>query len=74
MPAYLPGAGADDGRARDLLIVLPTALGAFLLLAVVSAASSGGGRELLARDPGSVHPIAGRSIVVLSTPPSNGRG
>ena len=58
VPAYLPGAGADDGRARDLLIVLPTALGAFLLLAVVSAASSGGGRELLARDPGSVHPIS----------------
>ena len=25
-------------------------------------------------EPGSVHPITGRSIVVLSTPPSNGRG
>ena len=25
-------------------------------------------------EPGSVHPIAGRSVVVLSTPPSTGRG
>ena len=25
-------------------------------------------------EPGSVHPIAGRSVVVLSTPPANGRG
>ena len=25
-------------------------------------------------EPGSVHPITGRSVVVLSTPPSNGRG
>lgn len=58
VPAFLPGAGAESGRARDLLVVLPTAMAAFVLLAVVSAAASGGGRELIARDPASIHPIS----------------
>ncbi len=57
LPALHPEAGGD-GRALDVLILLPTALAAFVLLAIVSAAASGGGRELLARDPASVHPIS----------------
>lgn len=57
VPAYTPGAG-DDGRAFDLLLLLPTALAGFLGLAVVSAVASGGGRELLDRDPGAVLPVS----------------
>ncbi|MDO9457179.1 hypothetical protein [Nocardioides sp.] len=58
LPAFLPGAGDDTGGARDLLVVLPTALAGFVLLAVVSASASGGGRELLARDPSAIFPIS----------------
>ncbi|MEJ7832949.1 MAG: hypothetical protein WKF79_08555 [Nocardioides sp.] len=58
VPAFLPGAGSGDGRALGLLLLLPTALSGFLALTVVSAAASGGGRELLARDPAAVHPIS----------------
>lgn len=57
VPAYTPGAGGD-GRATEVLVVLPTALAALVLIAVVSAVASGGGRELLARDPAAVHPIS----------------
>lgn len=57
-PAFVDGAGATTGRARDVLVVLPTALTAFVLLAVVSAASSGGGRELLAREAAAIHPVS----------------
>ncbi|MDN4160996.1 hypothetical protein [Nocardioides abyssi] len=57
VPAYTPGAG-DDGRAFDLLLLLPTALAGFFGLAVVSAVASGGGRELLDRDPGAVLPVS----------------
>ena len=57
VPAYLPGAGGP-GRAQDVLLLLPTALAGLVLVAVVSAVASGGGRELLARDPASIHPIS----------------
>lgn len=57
VPAYTPGAGGD-GRAFELLLLLPTALAGFLGLAVVSAVASGGGRELLDRDPGAVFPVS----------------
>ncbi len=56
-PAYLPGAGGP-GRALDLLVLLPTALAGFLIVAILSASASGGGRELLARDPAGIHPIS----------------
>ncbi len=56
-PSYLPGAGTGE-RALDLLVVLPTALLGFIVLAIVSAAASGGGRELIARDPAAIHPIS----------------
>ncbi len=58
VPACVPGAGEGDGRAFDLLVLLPTALAGFLALAVVSSVASGGGRELIARDPAAVHPIS----------------
>ncbi|MDQ4052435.1 MAG: hypothetical protein M3237_07010 [Actinomycetota bacterium] len=57
VPAYVPGAGGS-GKAFDVLLLLPTALAAFLAVGVVSAAASGGGRELLDRDASSVHPIS----------------
>lgn len=56
-PAYHPDAGGPDA-ALDVLVVLPTALAGFIVLAVISAAASGGGRELIPRDPASVHPIS----------------
>ncbi len=58
IPAFVPEAGAAEGRAFDFLVLLPTALAGFLILTTVSAAASGGGRELLARDPASVYPIS----------------
>jgi hypothetical protein len=57
VPALAPGAG-DSARATEVLVVLPTALAALVLIAVVSAVASGGGRELLARDPAAIHPIS----------------
>jgi len=57
VPALLPGAGGE-GRAFELLLLLPSATAGFLLLAVVSAVASGGGRELLAREPASIHPLS----------------
>lgn len=57
VPAYAPGAGGP-GRAFELLLLLPTALAGFLGLAVVSAVASGGGRELLDRDPAGVLPVS----------------
>ena len=56
-PSYLPGAGTSE-RALDLLVVLPTALLAFVFVSIVSAAASGGGRELIPRDPAAIHPIS----------------
>ncbi len=37
---------------------LPAALGAVVAISVASAVAGGGGRELLARDPASIHPIS----------------
>lgn len=57
LPALAPGAGGP-GRAFDLLLLLPTTLVALVLVAVVSAVASGGGRELVARDAAAVHPLS----------------
>jgi hypothetical protein len=57
VPALMPGAGGT-GDAFDLVLLLPSALAGFLLLAMVSAVASGGGRELISRDPAQVHPIS----------------
>lgn len=57
VPATVPGAGGP-GEAFDTVLLLPSALAGFLALAVVSAVASGGGRELLSRDPAQIHPIS----------------
>ncbi|ANH37555.1 hypothetical protein I601_1113 [Nocardioides dokdonensis FR1436] len=56
-PALVPGAGSSD-RAFEVLVLLPTTLVALVLVAVVSAVASGGGRELIARDAAVVHPLS----------------
>jgi hypothetical protein len=59
VPAYLPGAGdVDHGPARDYLIILPSALAGMLVLAIVSAVASGGGRELLSHEHGVAFPVS----------------
>lgn len=58
IPAFSQGAGRGEGRAFDLLILLPTAFAGFLILVVVSSVASGGGRELLAREHAVAYPIS----------------
>lgn len=58
VPAFMPGAGTLQGYARDLLILVPTAATAFFFLTILSAVSSGGGRELLAREQGVAFPVS----------------
>jgi hypothetical protein len=53
LPMLLP-----DDKARDVLLLMPTAFAAFLLLNVVSGVASGGGRELLNRDQGVAFPVS----------------
>jgi hypothetical protein len=57
LPMTFPGARTSD-RARDVLLLLPTAFAAFLLLTVISAVASGGGRELLSREQGVAYPVS----------------
>lgn len=57
VPAYVPGAGGS-GRAFDVVLLMPTALAGFLAIGVISAAASGGGRELIGRDPAAIYPIS----------------
>ncbi len=57
LPALLPGAGGS-GKAFDVVLLLPTALAAFLALGIVSAAASGGGRELITREVSAIFPIS----------------
>jgi hypothetical protein len=57
LPMLLPGARESD-RARDVLLLMPTAFGAFLVLTIVSGVASGGGRELLSREQGVAFPVS----------------
>ncbi len=57
IPMALPGARTSE-RARDLLLLAPTAYAAFLLVTIVSAVASGGGRELLSREQGVAFPVS----------------
>ena len=57
LPMTFPGA-RDSERARDVLLLQPTAFAAFLLLTIISAVASGGGRELLSRDQGVAFPVS----------------
>ena len=55
VPAFVP-ATADE-RLR-ILLLLPTAMAGLLLIAVVSAVASGGGRELISREQGVAYPVS----------------
>lgn len=57
VPAWTPGAGGSD-RAFNLLLLLPTGMAGVVLIAVTSAVASGGGRELMPRDPGQIFPVS----------------
>lgn len=57
VPAFTEGAGGE-GRALDMLILLPTALAGFSALNVISAVASGGGRELIAREQAWAFPVS----------------
>ena len=61
-PALLPGAGGSPGtlpvESSELLLLLPSAYLAVLVISIVSAVSSGGGRELLPREQGVAFPVS----------------
>lgn len=57
VPAWTPHAGGS-GRAFNLLVLLPTAMAALVLITAVSAIAGAGGRELLAREPAQVLPVS----------------
>ena len=55
LPAYLP---EGDARRTDVVSLLPSALVGILVIALVSAAASGGGRELVAREQAVAFPVS----------------
>lgn len=57
-PALVDGAGARDGAAFEALVFLPSAFLLFAGLNLASAAVSGGGRELLAREQSVAFPVS----------------
>ncbi|HEU4512075.1 MAG TPA: hypothetical protein VFR87_03120 [Nocardioidaceae bacterium] len=63
LPAHLPGAaGAPGGfsqlTAGEIVLILPSAYIGVLVISMISAASSGGGRELLPREQGVAFPVS----------------
>lgn len=54
LPAYLPD---NNSRKTDVFSLLPSALVGVLIIAVISAAASGGGRELVPRDQAVAFPV-----------------
>ncbi len=57
LPAHLPGA-AGAGLSGNVLLVLPSAYLGVLVVSIVSAVASGGGRELLPRDQAVAFPVS----------------
>lgn len=55
LPGYLPDTGGHRG---DVLLLLPTGYVSVLVIAIVSAAASGGGRELLPREQAVAFPVS----------------
>lgn len=55
VPAFLP---EYDVTRRDVLILLPSGYVSVLVVAIVSAAASGGGRELLPREQAVAFPVS----------------
>jgi hypothetical protein len=62
LPAYIPGAAGSEGQTQilssDVLLLLPSAYIGVLAIAIVSAAASGGGRELLPREQAVAFPVS----------------
>jgi hypothetical protein len=54
LPAYLP----DNGQRVNVQSLLPSALVGVLVIAVISSAASGGGRELIPRDQAVAFPVS----------------
>jgi hypothetical protein len=57
VPAFVQGA-RDSDQAFQVLLVIPTAMAAFLFLTIVSGIASGGGRELISRDQAVAYPVS----------------
>ncbi|WP_299053563.1 hypothetical protein [uncultured Nocardioides sp.] len=57
VPAFV-GPGLGQGRAFDVLLLLPSGYAAFGGLALASAIASGGGRELLPREQATPYPVS----------------
>ena len=55
VPAYVP---ADDQQQLEVGVLLPTAMAGLLVIAIVSAIASGGGRELITREQGVAFPVS----------------
>jgi hypothetical protein len=58
LPSLSSHAGTNRGFALDALVVLPSAMAGLVLLAIVSAVASGGGRELLSREHSVSYPVS----------------
>ena len=62
LPAYLPGAAGSSGQTHilssDVLLLLPSAYFGVLVISIVSAVASGGGRELLPREQAVAFPVS----------------
>lgn len=61
--AYLPGAAGTPGGlerfpSQDIAVLLPAAYIGVLVISMISAAASGGGRELLPRDQAVAFPVS----------------
>ena len=55
VPAFVPSTPEDR---LDVAVLLPTAMAGLLLIAIVSAVASGGGRELISREQGVAYPVS----------------
>ena len=55
VPAFMPAPG---DRRLDIGVLLPSAMAGLLVIAVVSAIASGGGRELISREQGVAYPVS----------------
>ena len=62
LPAYIPGAAGSEGQttivSSDVLLLLPSLYAGVLVIAVISAVASGGGRELLPREQAVAFPVS----------------
>jgi hypothetical protein len=57
IPALMPGS-RESRRSFDIFLLMPSAMAGILLLNMLAAIASGGGRELISRDQAGPHPIS----------------